>query len=147
MRKMLAVLFFAVVVIIVGSNAQAGMLDWRVSGYAEVSAYPLNNEHNSYGTLEVYSEFQPKDFKKGFLFIQPVIFLGGTVPKIRYDNRYITGVKLGVGYIQSIKLGIGYELTERLDMRAVYWNTREYTGYEGDWTGIQIRYTFGESRR
>lgn len=146
MKTLVSMLMSAVFVLLFAcwAPAQGGILDWQGNGHIELSVFPVNNEHNTYGTLEIYSEIRPKDIRKTFFFVQPMVFLGDSIPKIRYDNSYITGLHVGVGYISSVKLGIGYELSERWDVRAVYWNTREPTGYEGDWTGVQFRYVFGK---
>ncbi|HDH31428.1 MAG TPA: hypothetical protein ENH26_01495 [Candidatus Wolfebacteria bacterium] len=144
--KNLIVFVLATVVCFFPANVNAGMLDWGAKGYVEGSLFPTNDEYGIYSTLEGYIQVYPKDLNRWFIFTNPTISLTRDFNKrTQHDNSYITSLDLGSSaYISSIKLGAGYQLSKDFDIRIVYWNAREPRGYEGDWTGVQLRWTFGK---
>lgn len=127
-----------------GGFAHADTLDWKVKGYVKCSFFPINDEHETPATLKAYIQGHPKKLKT-FLFVNPVFYVTDNVPqRVRHDNTYITtGIEWhGVGYLSDIQGGIGYQFTDNLDVRLIYRNTRYPNGYEGDWTGIQLKWSF-----
>ena len=141
MKKLLTVFIVLVMLFPISVMAMA----WGTNGYIEGSCFPVNDEHATPATVEAYVQAYPYgDF---FVFANPTLSITNDVPdSTRHDNTYITGVDLGVGYLSDLNVGVGYRLTRKFDVRLLYSVQKEYTGYEGDWTGIQVRYSFGERR-
>jgi len=115
-----------------------------LSGYIGTSIFPVNDEHDTNGTVEGYAEYARKNF---FVSAEGEFWITNNVPKkTRTDNSYITGTSFGTfGYLSDVQLGIGYKLPKGFDIRLIYRNQRWYTGYEGDSTGIQVRWNFGKN--
>lgn len=112
-----------------------------LTGHLGATIFPKNDEHDTPATLESYVQYENKDI---FVFTEFMFNITDQVPeRVRTDNRYITTMDLKVGYLSNVQLGIGYNLNKSFDARLIYIVQREPEGYEGDWTGIQIRWNFG----
>ena len=110
----------------------------EMTGWIEGSTFPLNNEHETYGIVEGYGQYE---IEKYFVFANPTLYITDNIPeKVRHDRIYVTNLNLGIGYLSQVDFGAGYYLTKALRVNLLYRCQRYYTGYEGDWTGVQIRY-------
>lgn len=108
------------------------------SGWIEGSYFPVNDEHETPLTVEGYVEYG----EKIFCFSGAKFNFTSTVPdRVRYDRTYVTNLDCGAGYVSQFDAGIGYRI-DNIDLKFLYRCQREFNGYEGDWTGIQVRWTF-----
>ena len=143
MKKLVEIIVLAVMILLLGVQAEASEKSvGKSTGYLGASFFPVNDEHETPATLEGYVQYG-NDYV--FMFTGFMFDVTNNIPeRIRMDNRYITGIDFGIGYLSDVQLGIGYNLNKSFDVRLFYKVQREPNGYEGDWTGVQVRWNFGE---
>jgi long-subunit fatty acid transport protein len=132
MKKLLLALLMVVVLAVPA---------FAIEGWVDAIVYPVNDEHNTYAKVKVYIEQEYEGF---FGWVCPEIALTSSIPVSDRDTTYVTDLDLGVGYMPGFEAGVGYRITKDLDVRLIYESELGYDGYEGDWTGIGVRWRFGQ---
>lgn len=138
MNKILLVI--SLVILMVG-NVLAG--DFNQKGNIELSAFPINDEHGVYARWELY---QQVGYKNIYVFTNPrLCFSNDIVDTTRTDRSYITSWEpFNRGYFDEWTSGVGYTVDRNVDIRIIYVAHRLPDGYEGDWSGIQVRVNWGK---
>ncbi len=155
MKKIIFILTcFVLLAVILPQTTEAGILDWKASGWVEGSVYPPHNEFDpnpgiafpdrtvaSYG-LKVYLEARPKDFDHLFIFVEPFALFGDRRPQLDYNWS-------AKPIVMNLIYGAGFQLIKKPDVqiKISHGEWIDLGGYKGEklqWNAVQIRWTFGK---
>lgn len=142
-----AVVFFLLASCVVFFVAEARAAVLETTGYIEGYFYPPHNEYDPspgvefsrrivarYG-LEAYTELRSKKTDL-FLFINPFILFGDTLPQTRYNYD-------ADPIVIRVKYGAGYMITNGLSIRVTHSEWKDLGKYAGErliWSAVSLRY-------